>query len=189
MRPMAFFPLAFLAGCIIYDTDGKRCEHCGDDDAFWEDTGGLGDRPDGEQPGEDSGVDEAPAYTFTLTPGQVAAGDTVIASLTVAGEFNLGAVTDLEFVGDGVVVLASSLRQTEMLLTVSVDAAAPLGAQDLLLYLDDGQVALADDALTVLEAGSTPDYGTGDGGGTGGTDDGSTGGDDGTGGTDDGGCG
>lgn len=183
MRLFALLPFAALAGCIIYDTEGK-CTRCGDDDVWYGDTGGITDP--GDDPAEEE--DPAPVYTLTLTPAEGVPGETLIASLTAEGEFNLADIQDVEFVGGSVEVTASSLRQTELLLTLAVSADAALGPVDLLVYLPESQVDLIDGAFEVVAVSGGADDGT-DGGGTdgGGTGDGGT--DTDSGGTDSGGSG
>lgn len=184
-RLLALVPL--LGACIIYD-DGK-CRHCDADGDEW-----VGDTGGQQDDGEDTSADAPdPEFAFTLTPGEASPGDVFIASLTVEGEFDLATIEDLAFVDAGVSICATSPRQDELLVTISVAADQALGPVDLLVYLPDGQAELVDDALTIVDpttgddGSGGADDGSGDGGtgtDTGGTSGGGT--DDGSGGTGDG---
>ena len=135
-----------LAGCIVYDTDGK-CWDC----------------EDGHQdvPGEDGGLDGDPStpddtggvvgYKFLLDPAEAHAGDTFIAHLTQTGSFDLGAVTEAEFI-DGPAILAMEGGSTELLFTIQVPADEPAGKVSLLLFTADGGNEYVPDVLTILEA-------------------------------------
>lgn len=173
-----------LTGCIIYDSEGK-CRHC-DGDGWSGDTAGLVDDDTAGGGGDDTSGDDAAEHAFTLTPDEASPGEVVITSLTVEGEFDLATIEDLEFVGGDVSVCATSSRDAELLVTISVAAEATFGPVDLLLYLPDGQVELVNDALDIVDPNAPSDEGT-DADGDGVPDDqgGST--DDGSGSTDDGG--
>jgi hypothetical protein len=181
-------PLAAMSGCIIYDSAPGKCDGCRDDDA-WDDTGRQdGDHQQADDPGADDSGDAAADHAFTLDPSEAALGETLIASLTVEGTFDLSTIEGVEFLG-GVDVLATQTRDDEVLITLSVPADAQLGPQDLLLRLSDGQAEIVDGALTVTDGSTDGDGGTDANGNTGdGGSDGTSGGNGGTTG-DTGGCG
>jgi hypothetical protein len=163
-------PLALLGGCVIYDTHGK-CPHCDNDwdsGDWWSDTGDTdgsgGDTDTTDDTGTTGDTDTTPDadVAFTLTPSVGEVGATFIASLTASSEFDLTTVQSLEFYGD-VDVLATEARTSEILLSLSIPAAAAPGTADLLVLLPDDRVSFLPDALTIVSAGTADD-------GSGGTD-------------------
>lgn len=130
------FPLLALAlpGCIIYDHVGP----CKDGDC--EATEGYA--------GDTAALEaEVPAPSFTIDPASVQAGTTFIATVT-AEDFDLSTVTSIEVFGQAS-LLAEQNRGDELLLTVSVSAAAVTGDEvDILLHVGD-DVLLIEAAITV----------------------------------------
>lgn len=155
---------AVLPGCIIYDRTGK-CWHHGDDGdgacVVDGESEGLSDGENGE--GADSGV--APAPVFSLNPSEANAGENVIASLTVEGEFDLAAVNEVEAFGD-VTLLATQNRGSEILLSLAVDSDAAEGTADLLLHIE-GDAVFVENALIVHANAGDDGGGSGDGSGSG----------------------
>ncbi len=159
-------PLVALSGCIFYDRTGKcwQRDHHGEDSdgacVVESDTAGLSDGSG------DTGASATPSASFSLAPDEADAGEAIIASLTVEGEFDLAAVTEVEVFGD-VTLLAAHNRGSEILLSIAVDDRAADGSADLLLHID-GDAVFVEGAL-ILHAAKRSDSGDG-GDGDGGDD-------------------
>src|SRR5690349_2472162 len=115
-RVMSLFALASLAGCIIYEKDvihhgPHDCPGCG-----WYDTGDSGD----------TGGAEPVETAWTLNPGEIQVGTTEILSLTSLPASDYGAIASLEFYG-ALTVCTTSVRDDELLVTLSADASAIVG--------------------------------------------------------------
>ncbi len=176
------YALPFLA----FSLSLSACEYheCGPcDDGFWEDCDHndchdwdddedheWADNDDDDGGGEDTGEEqepEEPEYSYSLSPAEAEPGDSFIGSLVAEGEEAPGydAITSIEFYGD-VQVLASEVRGDELLLSLSVDFDAELGAVDLLVEFDDGDAAWVESVLVIYEVGSGHSSDSGDGGET-----------------------
>jgi hypothetical protein len=159
---------AALGGCVVYDNT------CRD-----------GEFPDGGHGWGDDTGSEVAAPEFTVTPGEIVAGTTIIGSIEADVDFDYATIAEVEFYGE-IVVCTTQVREEELLITIYAPANATLGPVDLVLTFQDGQTWWLDDAMTIVGADDGGD-GSGDGGSDGGTGDG--GADGGSGGTGDGGAG
>lgn len=148
-RLLGFALLLPLTGCIIYDLEPKEDEgrgpHHDEDDT----ASGFPD---------DSG-DPAEAVKFTLRPASAAAGEALIAHLTVEGDFDLDTVVDVDF-SHGVGVAAMEAGEGELLLSLAIDAGAMPGLVDLVLYEADGRNEFVEGAFEVLPAQAGEDAGS-----------------------------
>jgi hypothetical protein len=177
--PLAALGLA--SACIIYDDDVVY-RGGGGDDLVDGDTDATDPTP--SETDDTDPADPVTASWLTLDPGGAVLGDVVIASLLSdkSVDTSLYEVSRVEFFGPGVIsVLAEQARaDDEYLLTLSVDAAGPVGSYDVLVQFQDGTAEFLTDAFEVVaDEADLPDAGDGDGGTNGGDGDGGTTGGDG----------
>ena len=169
----ALFAAALSTGCIVYDDACPKT--------------GFGD---GEGLAGDSGIDEAPAPEFWLSPAEGDAGDTLILSLQSDQPLDYALVEELDFTG-AITVCTTQARADELLVTIYIDEAAEAGEVDLLIDMGGQDRFFVEDAFVVFGVAGSDDGSDGSDGSDGGSGDGSDGstgdGSDGSGGG--GGCG
>lgn len=131
---------AALNGCILYD-DTARCRDGIDCEGDYFEAGLAGNEAGNDE--------EAPAATFSLSPDEATAGETLIATLT-AENFDLSTVGDVELFGNATIV-ATQNRGDEVIITISVSSDAQAGdVVDLLLTVGNDAV-FVEAALSVSE--------------------------------------
>jgi hypothetical protein len=140
-----------LQGCVIYETDRRgdcwRGNNCGSPYEDYETAAPP--------------VPE-PVYTLMLAPDQGEAGTVLIVSVVPGDDLTLQAVTEVVFEA-GVSVLASELRDDELLLSVEIAHDAVPGPYDVEVVLPDGEVVVFEDHFLVVPADMDPeDTGGGD---------------------------
>lgn len=135
---LALLGLVLTGGCIIYEKDVIHHRHRhGEGGGPWEDLSQPDDRPE---------VEEDLAWFFapdTLSPGQ-----TAILSLSSDPGSLYAEVAEVALYG-AATVCAIDARQDELLVTVSVDAAAEPGTVDALIVDVYGSGTWVEDALTI----------------------------------------
>ncbi|MFT7519405.1 MAG: hypothetical protein ACI9MC_001546 [Kiritimatiellia bacterium] len=151
-RFIPFLALVAVAsqGCIIYESD---CDDCGWDwETEWEDDWCSGDGT-GEDGSCDDQEDERPTFSLGLSVDRAEQGETFLTTLTARGEFDMGSVASVEFIG-GPVVRWTELRQDGLMLLVDVPADAVPGDMDLIVTRTEDASVVVQGALYVGEAGS-----------------------------------
>ena len=139
--------LCMAQACVVYD------RHCDNGDCRDHDWRGHGSYCGTTETGlwEEEVPDPPPAYTLKLDPAAAAAGDTLIAYLSVDGDLTVAAISTIVFLGE-VEVLAVDPREEEMVLTLHVDEQAKPGPVDALVTLLDGTGRMMPEAFEVLES-------------------------------------
>ncbi|MBT3224154.1 MAG: hypothetical protein HN348_34230 [Proteobacteria bacterium] len=125
-----------LSGCYIGDFRGHETDPCWDDcyTDIW-DTGDWNDNDDGDG--------------FWVEPNEIAAGDTIIASIVSDGQVNFETVVEVTFFGEVEVITTNVRSEWELLVTIHVGNNAATGPVDVMVEHANGDVDFLDDALAI----------------------------------------
>ena len=124
-----------LSGCYIGDFRGAD-GHC------W-------DGCDDVMPNWDSGQDYEQGDAFWVEPSEIAAGDTIIASIVSDGQVNFETVVDVHFFGDVEVITSNVRSEWELLVTLHISVSATTGPVDVMVEHANGDVDFLEDALVI----------------------------------------
>lgn len=144
------FVFSGQTGCIYYENNGDFGGGGGTGNGWWS------NGSDSPADTADTSADAPASSGLVVSPDHAAAGDTLLLNLTATVDFDLSIITDIHFEGP-VTVQDVTVRDSEILIVVTIAPDATPGDVNIWVNSADGQAWNVDTALTVEPATNPSD--------------------------------